>query len=346
MRHGEERAGLLFAALCAVNGAFVPAVAKLTTDRADPLFVAAATTACAGATALVVLAARRQLALLVHRRIGPRLFAVGALGTGAAYWFFFQGARRTGAIETALCLQIEPAYSLLAAWLFLGQRPDGRRLAAIVLVLSGIALALAAGPSTALAGASGGAGVWLLLATPLSWQLSHLIVLRGLGGVPPTVLTGARYVYGGIVLAALWTLAGATTDVGGVAEWRALSIALVLQGVVLAYAGTMMWYEAIARLDLARTTAIVVPSIPLLSLLATFALVGERPTPPQVVGMALTAIGVLGFVTAPHAITTGTRVPIWTAPLTTPRRRAGGGLRRRRRPGGDLRRRTRPGGQP
>jgi hypothetical protein len=28
----------------------------------------------------------------------------------------------------------------------------------------------------------------------------------------------------------------------------------------------------------------------------------------------LTAIGVLGFVTAPHAIATRTRVPIWTAP--------------------------------
>ena len=83
MTHTDERAGLLFAALCALNGAFVPAAAKLTTDHADPMFVAAATTLFAGTTALVVLATRRQLDLLVHPRIGPRLLLVGALGTGA-----------------------------------------------------------------------------------------------------------------------------------------------------------------------------------------------------------------------------------------------------------------------
>ena len=67
---------------------------------------------------------------------------------------------------------------------------------------------------------------------------------------------------------------------------------LALQGVVLGYAGTMLWYQAIARLDLARATAIVVPSIPLLSLAASFVVVGEVPTLRQMVGMLLTAVGV------------------------------------------------------
>jgi len=39
----QERIGLVCAALCALNGAFVPAVAKLTTNAASPLFVATAT---------------------------------------------------------------------------------------------------------------------------------------------------------------------------------------------------------------------------------------------------------------------------------------------------------------
>jgi hypothetical protein len=54
----EERIGLLCAALCAANGAFVPAVAKLTTDRLDPLAVAAVTSLFAAAAAVAVLAAR------------------------------------------------------------------------------------------------------------------------------------------------------------------------------------------------------------------------------------------------------------------------------------------------
>jgi len=312
VRRADERAGLGFAALCAVNGAFVPAAAKLTTDRADALFVAAVTTLCAAGAAFAVLALRGELALLVAPRIGPRLLLVGALGTGAAFWLLFEGARRATAIETVLCLQIEPAYALVAAWAVLGERPSARRLGAITLLLSGIALALGAG------GMFSPAGVWLLLATPLCWQISHLIVLRTLGGVPPAVLTGARYIYGGLVLGTLWLLAGATVGLAPGAGVASLAAALVAQGVVLSYLGTMMWYEAITRLDLARTTAIVVPSIPLLSLAAAFVLLGEQPTLLQALGMALAAVGVLGFVTAPHAQSTRERAPIWTAPLAAP----------------------------
>src|SRR6185295_17790897 len=100
---------------------------------------------------------------------------------------------------------------------------------------------------------SSAGGVWLILATPLCWQLSHLVVLRGLPGVTPAVLTGARYVYGGLMLSVCWLALG-----GGTSDLAALRPALplfALQGTVLSYLGTMVWYAAIARLDLARTTA-------------------------------------------------------------------------------------------
>jgi drug/metabolite transporter (DMT)-like permease len=148
-----------------------------------------------------------------------------------------------------------------------------------------------------------------------------LIVVRQLGGVPPAVLTGARFVHGGLVLGVAWLLVGAVTGASPTTSTGGLLLVLAVQGVVLAYIGTMLWYEAISRLDLARTTAIVVPSIPLLSLVATFLLVGERPTGGQWAGMLLTAAGVTGFVSAPHAISTRPRVPIWSAPLATPRAR-------------------------
>ena len=88
---------------------------------------------------------------------------------------------------------------------------------------------------------------------------------------------------------------------------------------MLCYLGTIVWYAAIARLDLARTTAIVVPSIPVLSLAATFLLLGEVPTLRQALGMLLTAAGVLAFVTAPHAEAWRERIPSPTAPLVNPR---------------------------
>ncbi len=297
----------MFAGLCALNGAFVPAVARLTSVRADPLLVATVTSLFAAAFALVVLAVRGELGVLVARATGPRLVLVGALGTAAAFFLFYAGARRTSAIETALCLQIEPVYALVGAWVGLGHRPTVRRVASIGVLLAGLALALGAQQL------SSEGGVWLILATPLCWQLSHLVVLRGLPGVAPPVLTGARYVYGGALLAVCLVAFGDSAS--NLAAVRGALPLLAFQGMVLSYLGTIVWYAAIARLDLARTTAIVVPSIPVLSLVATFALLGEVPTARQALGLMLTAAGVLAFVTAPHVEAWRERIPSATAPL-------------------------------
>jgi len=299
----QERLGLLFAGLCALIAAFVPALAKLTTNRADPVFVATATTCFAGLLAAVVLGVRGQLRTLIGRYTGPRLLAVAALGTSIAFVLLYSGARRSTAIETVLCLQIEPAYSLLFSWWFLGHRPTARRTAAITVLLGGIFLALR-GPVITFS-----SGTWFLLLTPLCWQVSHLIVLRGLAGVRAEVVTAARYIYGGPLLAVYWILTGGVPALAGVVDLAVLMALLALQGLVLCYVGTLLWYQAIARLDLGRSTAIVVPSIPLLSLVASFLLLGEVPTPMQCVGLAFIAAGVLAFLTAPQAVIAKERIP-------------------------------------
>src|SRR4030095_13822937 len=76
---------------------------------------------------------------------------------------------------------------------------------------------------------------------------------------------------------------------------------LALQGLVLSLIGTLLWYQTISRLDLGRATAIVVPSIPVLSLGASFLVLGEVATPRQWLGLLLTAAGVLAMVTGPAA---------------------------------------------
>lgn len=312
MTQHQERAGLIFAALCALNGAFVPAVAKLTTGLGDPFFVAAMTSFFAGLCAFAVLGMRGELRILIAPRTAPRLALIGALGTAAAFYMFFLGASRTSAIDTVLCLQAEPAYSLLLAWIFLGHRPSRRRVGATIALIAGIVLAVGT------EGFTGSSGTWILLATPLCWQASHLVTLRGLQGVPPSVLTGARYIYGGLLLGLLYLLLGGVESAPAANDMLRLVPLLAVQGVILSYAGTLMWYNAIARLDLLRSTAIVVPSIPVLSLGASFVLVGESPSFQQLLGLLLTAAGVYAFVTAPHPVESVERVPTATAPIAVP----------------------------
>jgi drug/metabolite transporter (DMT)-like permease len=137
------------------------------------------------------------------------------------------------------------------------------------------------------------------MATPLCWQLSHLLVLKRLPGTSPIVLTGARYVYGGVLLSLAFALHGRALPPA--AELATLLPVLALQGLVLSMVGTLLWYQTIARLDLGRATAIVVPSVPVLSLGASFLLLGEVATPRQWIGLLLTAAGVLAMVTGPAA---------------------------------------------
>jgi drug/metabolite transporter (DMT)-like permease len=208
---------------------------------------------------------------------------------------FFEGVSRSSAIETALCLQIEPVYSLLFARIFLGHPITARRVIGVTLLVAGIALAVG------VEGFRGSPGVWLLLATPIAWQTSHLLTLKRLAGLAPPQLTGARYVFGGILLCLYWALRAGPETIPPADVLAPLIPVLVLQGLITFYVGTALWYGALQRLDLARTTAIVVPSIPILSLGASFLLLGEVASPREWAGLALCVGGVLVFITAPHA---------------------------------------------
>jgi probable blue pigment (indigoidine) exporter len=230
-----------------------------------------------------------ELGQLVARRTAPILVAVGALGTALAFALFFEGAKRASAIDTAVCVQTEPLFALLGARVFLGHALTLRRVLAVGAIVVGIALVLGARPL------EGSLGVALLLATPLAWQSSHWLALRGLEGVNPRLLSGARYVYGALVLLPLWLLVDGVASRPPAAELAQLLPVVALQGALLSYGGTLAWYASIKRLDLARTTAIVVPSAPLLSLVASYFLLGELVTARQMIGFAVTTAGVLVF---------------------------------------------------
>ncbi len=290
----EERLGLVYAALCAGLGAFTAPISKLSTSLADASFVAAFATLCGGAFACLHLGRRGELGLLLRRDTGPGLLGLAFLGTGVAFLLFFEGSQRTTAIEATLCLQSEPAFSLILAWIALGHTPTPARVLATLAILGGIAIAIG------LDQARGSVGVWLLLSTPLVWQLSHLIVLKPLRNTPPQVLTAARYLYGGAMLFAYWIARGGLERLPSAESWHTLALTLPLQGVMLGWAGTFTWYNAIARLDLARATAIVVPSVPILSFGASFLVLGEIASPREWLGLAITAAGVAVFVRAEH----------------------------------------------
>jgi drug/metabolite transporter (DMT)-like permease len=293
MSRRSEGIGLALAAYCVANGAFVATVAKLTTGSAQPLSIAFLTSAFGGLAVLGVLVARGKLGLLAVRRDLPALLAVGALGTALALLLFYSGAKRATAVETALCVQTEPLYALFGTRLLLGHPLTPQRVAAVAAIGAGIALALGTQPT------SGWLGLALLLATPLAWQSSHWVALRALPVFDPLQLAGARYVFGTLVLLPLWLALEGPAGLPSGDELARLVPIVALQGAMLGFGGTLAWYGAVKRLDLTRTTAIVVPSVPIVSLVVSYLVLGEKVSAREAAGFALTAGGVLAFALAP-----------------------------------------------
>lgn len=293
MSRAAEIAGLGLAAYCVANGAFVATVAKLTTGAAQPLSVAFVTSGFGGLAVLALLAARGRLGTLFVRRDFPALVAVGALGTALAFLLFYSGAKRVTAVETALCVQTEPLYALVGTRLLLGHPLTAQRVLAVAAIGAGIALAIGTQPS------SGWLGLAFLLATPLAWQASHWVALRALPVFDPLQLSGARYVFGTLVLLPPWLAVEGPAGLPSGDALAALLPVVALQGALLGFGGTLAWYAAVKRLDLTRTTAIVVPSVPLVSLVVSYLVLGEKVSPREAAGFALTAGGVLAFALAP-----------------------------------------------
>lgn len=275
------------AALCTVTAATQPALIRFGATRANPMLFAAGCAVVATLCVLPVVYARGELPMLVDRRYRMRLLTLSIIGTVVTTLTLIFGLRRIDAVAGTLLLQSEPVYSLLLATLFAGERPTSRQLIATAIIVVGIASAVGASSSSY----SPAWAAMLVAATPLLWQTSHVLSLPVMPPLSPLCMTAARYGYASIVL----TLALAALDPYAVVQLRepVVLLTIVATGVICYFLASLAWYAAITRLSLAWTTALVIPGIPLLSILCAIVFLGERATLRDVIGILVSICGVL-----------------------------------------------------
>ncbi|HVB80946.1 MAG TPA: DMT family transporter [Candidatus Binataceae bacterium] len=275
------------AALCTVTAATQPALMRFGATRLDPMLFAAGCAVVATLCVLPVLYARGELGMLVDRRYRMRLLLLSIIGTVVTTLTLVFGMRHIDAVAGTLLLQSEPVYSLLLATLFAGERPGLRQLAATAVIVTGIVSAIDAG-----SGAFSPAWAAMLVAgTPLFWQTSHVLSLPVMPPLSPLCMTGARFSYAAVVL----TLGLAAVNPRAVVQLADPVVlgTILAAGVVCYFLASLTWYAAINRLSLAWTTALVIPGIPLLSILWAIVFLGERVTRRDLIGILVSICGVL-----------------------------------------------------
>ncbi len=278
--------------LCIINtiiGAGQPVITRWGAVHLDPLLFCTGAVVVATLCTIPLLVFTGELRLIVDHRYRGRLFCVAMAGTVMTSLTLTYGLTRIGAVAGVLLLQTEPVYSLILSTIFIGERPSARQMIATVTILVGIGSVFAGGGALSPLWAAA-----IIFTTPLFWQASHVMGLKLMPPLTPTSMTGGRFLYASIVLTAMLLLFRHDSIVQ-LADPTSLGVILVT-GFFVYFLSGLTWYGAINRLSLAWTTALVIPGIPILSILFAVIFLGERATTREVVGILISVSGVLALV--------------------------------------------------
>jgi probable blue pigment (indigoidine) exporter len=261
------------------GAAYVPS-ARLVEDW-PPLLAAGARLALAG---MLLLGALALLGRPLRPGVGLGLVAWLALTqTVCFYGATFYGIAHGGAGLAAVLANTDPLFVAVLAVTVLGERLSGRQWAGLGLGLVGAATVVwRGGWPPALSGTA-----LVVVGGALAWGLGTVAAARVVRGpARPLALGGWQMALGGAALLAWGLLAGGEPSPAGTRQ-----LGLVLGLAVLGSAVPLAcFYLALARAPAARVSAWFF-LVPVVGVLSAWPLLGERPGPRLVVGMALVAVG-------------------------------------------------------
>ena len=224
------------------------------------------------------------------RRTTIALLLLGALGTGLYQVLFIEGIARTQAGAASLVLAASPALIAIIGQMRGVERVTRRRVAGIVASLVGMALVVFGTERVTTRAPITLKGNLLVLAACLCWSFYSVLLkpyTERVDGVRVSTLT----MVGGAVPLLLFTGSAIART-----PWHALSAlawsALLYGSIVALVIGYFLWYRGMKVLGPTRT-ALYSNLQPAVTLLAAWPMLGEVPTPLQIVGAVAIMAGVL-----------------------------------------------------
>lgn len=275
-RDPAARAMLLV--LCCVWGVTWP-VMRIALAGLAPLTMRAATALIGALTLFAICAASRRRVAIARGRAWLHVAVAGLLNIAGFSVFsaFAQLAAATSRV--AILAYTMPIWTVILSLVFLREKPTGRQRVAIGLCAAGLAVLI-----WPLAAGGIPHGILLALATGASWAGGTVYLKWARLDADPLALAAWQ------VTVAFFVIAGCMLVFEGGPDFRSAN-ALVLAatvfsgvfGTAVAYA---LWFSIVERLP-AVTASLGVLGSPVLGVVASVFMLGERPTAADVVGFAL-----------------------------------------------------------
>lgn len=233
-----------------------------------------------------------------ERRVGPRTRHARTLAAVAGFFFaldlllWMHAVVEVGAGLATVLANMQVVIVATVGWALLGERPSGRLLAAIPVVIAGAAL-ISGVLETGAYGANPALGVVFGLGAATAYSAYLLLIRRGSGGGR---VFGPLFDATAVCAASGLAFGIATGDFVLVPGLPALGWLLVV-ALTSQVAGYGMINVSLPRLPAALTSILLLVQ-PIVTVVAAAAILGEAPSPLQLAGVALILGGLL-FATAP-----------------------------------------------
>ncbi len=231
--------------------------------------------------------------------------AAGFCSTFLGRWFLFESVARLGAGRASVFSSASPVFTVILAWVFLGERLSTGALAAILVTIVGLILVTdrgsASGSSPSTTRRAARMALLIGMLSGVAYAAGHVLRAEAVRGWNEPVL-------GALIGAASGTIAQLVTGAPLKDLLRRLGQANRLGVLLFALVGTanivaqMLSIAAMKHLP-ASAVALITASTPLLVVPASHLLLkGERVTPRALGGLALTSVGVIYLLLVPAGV--------------------------------------------
>jgi len=275
---GDSGAKLMLLALCVVWGVTWP-IMRIALSEIPP-FTMRTTSTFVGGVALfaVCLVLRRYLRLPGAK--GWAHVAVASILNVASFSVFSTFAQLGAATSrVAILAYTMPIWSVILAWVFLRERPTGTQPIAITLAAAGLAVLI-----YPLAAGGIPLGIILALCTGISWAAGTVYLKWAHLDADPMAIAFWQVVISFFVIGACMMVFDGGPDFHA-AHARGV-IAAVLAGLLGTGTAYGLWFAIIRRLP-AMTASLGVLGSPVIGVISSIFILGERPTVADFVGFAL-----------------------------------------------------------
>jgi len=295
---GDVAARVMLAFMCLIWGVTWPLM-KIALSEIPPLSMRTVTTAFGAAVLFAFCLATRRSLRMPGAKAWGHVVIISLLNI-TAFSLFSAFAQMTAATSrVAILTYTMPIWTVLLAWLFLRERPSGLQMIAMAICVLGLAILIY--PLTT---AGVPLGALLAIASGLSWAAGTVYVKWARIEADPVGTTAWQLMIAFFVIAGCLFVVDGRLDLDH-AHAGALAAAIFtgIIGTGLAYA---LWFEVIRRLP-AGTAALGSLGTPVMGVLMTVLIIGERPTSADMIGFALIFVASAAVVLGPQTSVKPTR---------------------------------------